>query len=263
METEVLVALITGSISLIGVVITAWLNYKSKLVELHLKNDKPMPASKKTSKGWLIVFVIILIGSVGYFLSNTEMFSGNKQNKFEGEIRFETIDGNQMPAKFSNIRDIGVVQIAEKGNFRLEKTYQQGTQFRMYLKSNENAYLYAIAANPENKISIIYPYNETVDAYFEKNDDEIIIPGATHAMQISGEAGIDLFCLLYSKEKIDIYKLKHTLEQNNGSLPESIHQALADKIVEPDKIKFKTNKIAFSAQSKNAIVPIIVAIEHK
>ncbi len=255
-------SIVTGIISLIGILIPAWLNYKMKIAELgqSIENRKP---NKKKNRYLIIFSIIIFILSVALFFNNSEIFNIKKQNQFDGAIRFETIDGNLMAATFSNIRDISVIQIAEKGNFRLKEIYPQGTQFRMYLKSNENAYLYAIAASPENQISIIYPYTETVETYFEKNDAEIIIPSATHAMQINGKAGIDLFCLLYCKEKIDIYKLKYELEQYNISLPESLNKAIADKIVEPDKIKFEPNKIAFTAQSKKTIVPIIIAIEHK
>lgn len=68
MKTEILIAIITGSISLFGVIITTWLNYKVKLLEIQMKSDKLLPKKRRKNTIWFIIFGIILLGSGIYFL---------------------------------------------------------------------------------------------------------------------------------------------------------------------------------------------------
>ena len=77
MKPEILIAIITGSISLFGVIITAWLNYKAKLLELQMKSDKPLPAKRRKNIIWFIIFGIILLGSGIYFLIQQNISNDN------------------------------------------------------------------------------------------------------------------------------------------------------------------------------------------
>ncbi len=83
MKTEILIAVITGSISLFGVIITAWLNYKAKLLELQMKSDKPLPKKKRKNTIWFIIFGVVLLGSGIYFLIQ-------QNNTSNGDIIWET-----------------------------------------------------------------------------------------------------------------------------------------------------------------------------
>ena len=83
MKPEILIAIITGSISLFGVIITAWLNYKAKLLELHMKSEKTLPTKRRNNTIWFVIFGIILLGSGIYFLIN-------QNNASSGDIIWET-----------------------------------------------------------------------------------------------------------------------------------------------------------------------------
>lgn len=269
MKTEVLVAIITGSTTLLGVIAVAWLNFKTKKYEIDSKKEQETTEKKykrqKTKNKYsfgTVIFALLFLASLLYIFISQQS-QEETINSFSGEMRFELQNGKEMPAKFTNLRGIEVVEIAEKGNYKLTEAYQSGTQFRLLLKNKQSAYLYAIACNEIMGISILYPFNLTDKTFFENTEKEISIPNTNNALQLDNNKGIDIFCLLYSSKEININKLKTQLEKaKEKTFTERLYNILSDKIVTKNEINYKINNIIFESKSKKTILPIIVTINH-
>ncbi len=71
MKTEILIAIITGSMSLLGVVVTSWLTFKTKKYDINTKHEGQVQKQKKSRNIiWFFIFVVILIASWGYSFFN-------------------------------------------------------------------------------------------------------------------------------------------------------------------------------------------------
>jgi len=268
MKPEILIAIITGGMSLLGVVIAAWLTFKTKKYEIDSQNQqngivKSLP--KSNSKTWFFIFILVLIASIfGYFyISQNDILKSN--DYLSGEMYFQMRNGKEMPIKFTNYRGIKVKNVSKYGNYKLTEIYESGTEFKLILKNQQKTYIYVIAGNNrEKEVTILFPYNPN-NSYIESTDKEIRIPKSeTDYMYLDNNAGKEYFCLLYSKKELDIKSLKTELEQMiNKSFTERLNTALSSKIVNSNEIVYQNDKIKFSAKSDKQILPIIVIIEHQ
>ena len=214
----------------------------------------------------VLVFVIKETFLKGLFSKGKEKTNALVQttNHLAGSIRFVKEDDTPMPATFSNVRSIVLESTAKKGNYKLTNPYPSGTRFKIYLEAQQDAYIYAIASNEQGDINILFPYSDGNNTLTYTTDGEIAIPKGNATMMLDDNPGIELFCLLYATENLNIYKLKNQLEQNrNQSFPKRLYNALLDKIVEADAINYTNKVIKFTAESKKTVLPIIVAIEHE
>lgn len=268
MKPEILIAILTGGMSLLGVVITAWLTFKTKKYEIDSKNQQNgivKSPPKSNSKTWFFISILVLIASIfGYFyISQNDILKSN--DYLSGEMYFQMRNGKEMPIKFTNYRGIKIKNVSKYGNYKLTEIYKSGTEFKLILKNQQKTYIYVIAGNNrEKEVNILFPYNPN-NSYIESTDKEIRIPKSeTDYMYLDNNAGKEYFCLLYSKKELDIKKLKTELEQmTNKSFTERLNTALSNKIVNSNDIFYQNDKIKFSAKSDLQILPIIVIIEHQ
>lgn len=264
MDNQILTTIITGVFSLLGIIVTAYFNYKGKKLE-----REGTPRSSSSAQTWMIIFGVLLVASWGYYFyannatpeKSTVAEAGI--HKFDGEIRFVKGDGTEMPASFSKNRGIGVKSTAKNGNYKLRNPYSSGTEFKVYLKANQDAYVYAITERDDGSIAFLFPYREGNIVYTQAADDEIPIPKGNATFTLDNQPKTELFCMLYSKVEIDTQKLKKDMNKRKGeSFIHKLSVALGDRLVEPDAINYANKRIHFSAESKKSILPIVVAIEH-
>jgi hypothetical protein len=148
--------------------------------------------------------------------------------------------------------------------YQLPQPLQAGAKFRLYLSNNEPAYVYIFASDDQEQISQLFPHQEGVSAALTSKKSELAIPDEEHYFSLDESAGTDYVCLIYSKEMIDIQKLKSNLNTASGSLSEKLQKILTTKLVSSQDIAFKPNEMSFTATSKGKeTVLLTVQITHK
>lgn len=148
--------------------------------------------------------------------------------------------------------------------YQLQNPLASGAKFRLYLSNNEPAYVYILASDNQDQIAQLFPHQEGVSAALTSQKSELAIPDEEHYMALDEAAGTDYLCLIYSKEVIDIQKLRKDLNNTSGSLAEKLQKLLTGKLVSLQDIAYKPNEMAFSATSKGKeTVLLTVEITHK
>jgi C1A family cysteine protease len=180
-----------------------------------------------------------------------------------GDLKFILENGNVMNAQYQQNRGLSVVSAMTQGYYKMSSPYSSGTNFRLYISNNEPAYVYAISSDNTFNINQLFPHEKGISPILNYKQNEIAIPDEEHYIQMDNTAGTDVFCLLYSKEALDIEEIITIVKNTEGSFSERLEKALSLKLVDINNIEFEKNNISFSAYSNNkAIVPIIVKIEH-
>lgn len=173
-------------------------------------------------------------------------------HSLSGNLRFILSSNENMPVFYKG------------GYYEMKETYESGTLFRMYITNNEPAYVYSFTSDLSQENIKIFPQNSTTSAYLGYKGNNIAIPNEDYFMQLDTTEGVDYFCVLYSAEKLDIDRVLSDMQQASGSFYGRLHKVLADKMIEPEQVKYSIEEgVSFQASSKNkTIVPIIVAIQH-
>jgi hypothetical protein len=190
-----------------------------------------------------------------------------------GKMRFILSDDSEMKANSGKMRGLEVDDeevdndnpIEKEINYKIAKAYTSGTKFRLLLSNNQPAYVYAIATDKTMKITQLFPHNKETSAALTYSKNEVPLPSETDYIKMDNTKGNDIFCLLYSKEELNITKLMSDLGKQKGSFAKRLQKILNNRLVSPDDIEYATNEIAFKAKTskEQVIVPIIVAIPHK
>jgi hypothetical protein len=148
--------------------------------------------------------------------------------------------------------------------YQLQNPLASGSKFRLYLSNNEPAYVYVLASDEQAAIAQLFPHQEGVSAALTSKKSEVAIPDEEHYLALDQTAGTDYLCVIYSKEMIDIEKLKKDLANTSGSLVEKLQKLLVNKLVSLQDISYKPNEMSFSASSKGKeTVLLALEITHK
>ncbi|MDX2303939.1 MAG: C1 family peptidase [Microscillaceae bacterium] len=170
-----------------------------------------------------------------------------------GEIRFELSSGMEMKTFYKG-----------RGSYETISPYHSGTLFRLYISNQDPAYVYAFNSDLSRKNYKIFPHKPSVSAFLGYKGNNIAIPDEFNLIQMDANPGVDFFCILYSKEKLDIDRILADIEQTNGEFQERIYRVLSDKLFAPHEVSFDIDgKISFRALStEKSIVPVIVSMPH-
>lgn len=172
-------------------------------------------------------------------------------NDLSGSLVFQLTDGGNMPVSFQN------------NLYQVTQNYPSKTKFRLLLSNNEPAYVYAFSTDKTDKFVQLFPY-KSGSAILDYAKNEVALPDESHSIEMDGVKGTDIFCLLYSKEELDIKKILRDLKREANDFLPSLQNVLGNKLVNPADIQYDRSKMSFKATSRDkSIVPIIVMIPHK
>jgi C1A family cysteine protease len=168
-------------------------------------------------------------------------------------VEFTEFSGAKMNAHFDT----------ETGIYKMDEPYSSGTQFRFYMSNNEPAYVYAIGSDLTNKSFRIFPFDDSVSPYLGYKSNTVAIPDEDHYIYMDDNKGLDYFCVLYSKNNLDINEVLSQLENTAGDFKTRLELVLKNKLINPKEIAYKKDTIGFEAKSGDqSIVPIIIEITH-
>lgn len=173
-------------------------------------------------------------------------------NSFAGSIRFKLADGSIAQAGYQS-----------RGQYKMKQAFRSGERFRLYIKTTENAYVYAFGTDASQKIFPVFPHKKGISAAMNYTENEIALPDEQHYIQTDNTIGTDYLCVIFSKNPIDIAAVHKKVQAGTGSFQQKINQALSTKLINPESIDFKDNAIRFKASDKSkTALAVIVETEH-
>ena len=203
---------------------------------------------------------------------------------FAGDIRFEMTNGTAMKANIEEVRGLFIPEdekpktVNNPNNFKpdpnlttgkfiaykMERAYSEGTQFRVFLRNNEAAYVYAIAMDGTNKAVTLFPNKKGISPALNYKNNEVALPSETQFIQMDNVRGTDIFCLLYSKKPLDIESINRKLEQETGTFFQRLYKVMKNDLVPRDYLRYYNQKMRFEIKSNGSgsVVPLVVEIPH-
>jgi len=138
-----------------------------------------------------------------------------------------------------------------------------GSKFGLYVNNQEPAWVYAIASDLHNNVTKLFPYADNISAYMNYSQNNIYIPDEEHEFVLDATAGTDYFCVLFSKEELDINNIVAQMKISEGTFYKKLSKVLGDKLVPQNEVQHDKNSISFRAKSDHTVVPLVVEIFHK
>lgn len=76
--------------------------------------------------------------------------------------------------------------------------------------------------------------------------------------------GTDVFCLLYSKEPLDINQICRRLEGETGTFFQRLYKTMKNQLVDRQYLRYYNQRMRFEIKSygSGTVVPIVVEIPH-
>ncbi len=170
-----------------------------------------------------------------------------------GSLIFKKLSGENMPVKYNE----------ETGIYSMDRPYSSGTQFKFYMNNNEPAYVYAFGSDLSNRIFRIFPLADSISAYLGYKSNQIAIPDEDHYIYLDNNTGKDIFCVLYSKYRLDMDEILSRMEKASGNFRSRLETVLSGKLIKEQNIEYEKSTISFKAKSgEMSIVTIILEITH-
>lgn len=204
--------------------------------------------------------------------TNTNTTTVTYTNKVSGEIRLALSNGRNMSPRLSNEakRNFNIVKAGNneklKTTYSIDKAYSSGTQFRIYMKSQQRGYVYLIGYGGSDKsVNKLYPF-DNYSPYFNYTNSEIAIPNEEYYIEFDNKPGQDILCVLYSKVRLNINDIISKAKYGSGDFVANVKKAVQYKMFKGSELTFDEGKIAFNAQSNSAtskVVPIFISVNHQ
>lgn len=214
---------------------------------------------------------------------------------FAGDLRFVLSNGTEMKATIVEVRGLAVVDENEEeenedkktptpkpkvnpnnfkpdpnlttGKFiayRTGQAYSEGTKFRVFLTNNQPAYVYAIAMDGTNQAVTLFPPNPSISPILNYQNSEVALPSESQYITMDNVKGTDVFCLLYSKEALDINQISRRLENETGTFFQRLYKTMKNQLVDRQYLRYYNQRMRFEIKSygTGTVVPIVVEIPH-
>lgn len=197
-----------------------------------------------------------------------------------GQLQFNVVSENESPSgiemktKIKYANNESIVPTSPHPNqdlqltagqwmiYRMKTAYPEGTQFQLWLRNNEPAYVYAIATDTTNRMSLLFPH-QNISPALTYAQNELVLPAEDRCFKLKTTEGLDVFCLLYSKIALDIDMICKQIETEKGTFFQRLHKVLGNQLVDPKDLRYYHNSVRFEANThKGMVVPIVVEIPH-
>lgn len=192
---------------------------------------------------------------------------------FAGRVRLITTDSIEIPLENIIKEQEGInVQSGEMANiihsqihpfYCSQKSYQNGTGFRIYVQNKQTAYVYVLGLDIDGALSCLFPYEEGLSALLDYRNSEIALPDEDQFIELQNPIGDEWMCVIYAKSKLNIENVLTGVGKESGNLLERIEKAFGEHCVSPNHIQYDENTPAFKANmTAKEIVPLAIKIKH-
>jgi hypothetical protein len=157
--------------------------------------------------------------------------------------------------------------VVEMITYKMSQPYQSGTQFKMVVNNNKQAYMYILGSDDVNRTTTLFPYGnagENVSPIVPPKTS-VVLPGPSRSFTMDNQTGNDYFLVLVSDKEIDTSAVVAKIKAAPGTFKQKVYTALGSDFIAPKDIKYDPAKVAFEVKGapKGSIVPLLVMIEHK
>ncbi len=183
-------------------------------------------------------------------LPETPLFSG----------KFKLILENGEEIKIAKSRGI-IVSPGAPVSYSAVQNVHTGDRYRVEFSNDADAYVYALTTDVTKNVSILFPTGPDVSPSIGKGT--AILPSQDQFYEFDHNTGKDYFCILYSKEKMDIDRIRQTVEQDQtGSFEDKIKRALKGKLNgNPNAFKMSEEDLKFESKDAQPVV-FVVQLNH-
>lgn len=179
----------------------------------------------------------------------------DNRNKFGGSLDLTLSSGASLKPFLKKTERLPIYDIAG--------SYMSGTRFRLYISNEEPAYVYVIGFDSHKFASLLFPPKDNISAALPYKNTHIAIPDEKWYLEMDDKAGTDYFCVLYSKNELNIKDILSKIENGTGTLAERVSNALGSKLAKPDDVDYTQTAIKFASSTDATIIPVIVSLSHK
>ena len=162
-----------------------------------------------------------------------------------------------------NRKELSMELNTSTGEYETRNSYASGSFFRYYVSNENPAWLYAISTDNSGEIYEIFPHADTVSAFVSANNSTLAFPDEEHFIKMDNKTGVDVFCIIYSKRKIDYDEFVSEMKSGEGTLQSRVHKYFGEAIIETDLVEYDINEVSFRAKSGiKTVLPIFINIKH-
>lgn len=153
-------------------------------------------------------------------------------------------------------------EIQSAGDYQTQKTFPEGTRYRMYVEVEKPSYVYVFAADSNGQNGILFPHDKNISPFINYDNTEVIIPGEKHWFRLGGQVNSDYSIVLFSEHRIEVEEVKNQLDTLDGDLLDKLYLIFKDKLIAKENIKLSEGEIAFEATySSGSMVLMLLEIK--
>ena len=194
-------------------------------------------------------------------------------SSFSGSFRLITIDNTEMAVTNTNKEEgmnipnsnLAQIQVAKQGIpfYTTEKSYKNGTCFRIYAQNKQTAYVYVLSLDVNDHISCLFPYEKDMSPRLDYAQNEIALPDEDYFIELGNPIGDEWMCVLYSKSKLNIESTMSEIAKTSGNLLERVEKVFGESCVKAEDVQYDEDKAAFNAKiSQKMVVPLVIKMKH-
>jgi hypothetical protein len=164
-----------------------------------------------------------------------------------------------------NSGDTMPVNLTEEGFYKTTKAWPSGTEFRFILGNSTRSYVYAFAADSSgNGTSRIFPADNATSPILDYAESAIAWPGEHRWIKLDDTAGTDYLVVLFSKQALDLDRIRSRFAEARGSFSERAAEAAGPSFIGAENVHYEQNEIRFTAESQDSksVFGLLLAIEH-
>ncbi|GAA4450166.1 hypothetical protein GCM10023189_10440 [Nibrella saemangeumensis] len=204
-----------------------------------------------------------------------QTYSGNVPNPAPSTIALQS----GMDFTLRNGAAMPVYSIQEKGldtkddsqvemiTYRMSQPYVSGTQFKMAVNNNKQAYMYIIGSDDVYRTTKLFPYSGTTEniSPIVPQNSNVMLPASNRSFTMDNQVGNDYFLVLVADKELNFEEVVGKIKAAPGDFKEKVYSALGSELIAPADIQYEPNRVAFQVKGnpKGSIVPLLVMIEHK
>ncbi|SHM75010.1 protein of unknown function [Chitinophaga jiangningensis] len=188
--------------------------------------------------------------------------------RLTGSFSLVLANGNHMKAirNESGVRGLRLTNIDEM-TYNIAEAYPSNTNFRLQFTSAQPAYVYLLGTDSKRSpvVQLFPDESRNISALLDFTSEvKVSIPDESQYIQMDETPGEDYLCVIYSKEPLDMARIKNSVQGSGKSFVKAVKEALAGRIVNEEEVAFDKNKISFSAASaKRTAVPVFIGFKHQ
>ena len=174
-------------------------------------------------------------------------------SKISGNIKLMLSDNTLMSGKING-------QVIE-----IDKAYQGGTRFRVYIGNNQPAYVYVFGTDLTNQTYHIFPQTKLISPYLDYVNSRVAFPDEKHYIEMDAQKGTDYLYVLYSLVPLNIEQIEKKMAEVKGDYENKIFKIMGPKTFSLKEADCNgTSTFRFNAMSvKKETLAVVVKIQHE